>query len=166
MFFFNLMHVVHIIAVILWIGGLAFITTLIFPIIIKTADPIAKVMLFQKIEHRFSRMAKIYNLLTGATGIIMVFYMGWQDAIFSRHGMSLLLMIAIWVFWFVMLVGLEPLVIRKMLDRMMKHSADMDIDAVFSRMNKMHWVLLVVSLIAVASGACFAHSSFFSPGGP
>ncbi|MFQ5428495.1 MAG: hypothetical protein ACE5EZ_05880 [Thermodesulfobacteriota bacterium] len=166
MFFYNLMHVVHLIAVILWIGGLAFITTMIFPIIIKTADPLGKVLLFRKIEHRFARTARVYNIITGASGLIMLLYMGWQDALYTRHGLSLLVMILIWVFWFIMLFGLEPLVIRKMLERMMEKDTDLDIDAVFGRMNKMHWILLVVSLIAVASGACFAHSSLLSLGSP
>ncbi|MFQ5479718.1 MAG: hypothetical protein ACE5DW_00380 [Thermodesulfobacteriota bacterium] len=164
MFFFNLMHITHLVAVILWIGGLAFITTMIFPIIIRTEDALGKVLLFRKIEHRFAKTARIYNLITGATGIIMVLYMGWQDTIFTGHGLSLLLMALIWVFWFVMLFGLEPFVIRRMLERMLEKDTTLDIDAVFRRMNKMHWILLVVSIIAVASGACFAHSSVFAAG--
>ncbi len=162
MFFFNSMHIIHLVAVIFWIGGLTFITTMIFPIIIKTEDPIAKVLLFRKIEHRFAKRARIYNLITGASGLIMVFYMGWQDTIFTGHGLSLLLMALIWVLWFVMLFGLEPLVIKKMLGRMLDKDSNVDIDAVFRRMNKMHWILLVISIIAVASGACFAHSSLFT----
>jgi len=157
--FFAIMHITHLLTVILWIGGLAFITGIVFPIIIKTQDPLAKVLLFQKIEHRFSRLAKIYNLITGATGIIMVLLMGWQSVIFTRQGLPLLIMALIWVFWFVMLFGLEPLVIRKMLERMMKNSDKMDIDAVFSRMNKMHWFLLIISLIAASCGAIFAHGA-------
>ncbi len=153
------MHVTHLIAVILWIGGLAFITTMVFPIIIRTKDPLAKVLLFQKIEHRFAKTARIYNLITGASGIIMVLLMGWQSALFTRAGIPLLVMALIWVLWFIMLFGLEPLVIKKMLERMMKNSEKMDIDAVFARMNRMHWILLVISLIAATGGAIFAHGA-------
>jgi len=156
---FVLMHIIHLIAVILWIGGLAFITTMVFPIIIRTKDPLGKVLLFQKIEHRFAATARIYNLITGASGIIMVLLMGWQSALFTRSSIPLLVMALIWVFWFIMLFGLEPLVIRKMLERMMKNSEDMDIDGVFSRMNRLHWILLVVSLIAATGGAIFAHGA-------
>jgi len=156
---FIVMHIIHLLTVILWIGGLAFITTMVFPIIIRTKDPLGKVLLFQKIEHRFAGTARIYNLITGASGIIMVLLMGWQSALLTRQGLPLLIMALIWVFWFVMLFGLEPLVIKKMLKRMMSNSDKMDIDAVFSRMNKMHWLLLVVSLLAATCGAIFAHGA-------
>jgi putative copper export protein len=157
---FNTMHIIHLLTVILWIGGLSFITTMIFPIIIKTEDPLAKVLLFRKVEHRFARTARIYNLVTGASGLIMVLIMGWQKVLFTGAGLPLLIMVLIWVFWFVMLFGLEPLVIRKMLERMMKNSEKMDIDAVFSRMNRMHWFLLVLSFVAATGGAVFAHGFF------
>jgi len=154
---FHTMHILHLLTVILWIGGLGFITTMVFPIILKTEDPLGKVLLFRKIEHRFARTARVYNLITGASGIIMVLLMGWQSILFTKSGLPLLVMALIWVFWFVMLFGLEPLVIRKMLERMLKNNKDMDIDAVFSRMNRMHWILLVVSFIAATAGAVFAH---------
>ena len=157
---FHLMHIVHLLTVILWIGGLGFITTMVFPIILRTPDALAKVLLFRRIEHRFAGTARIYNLVTGASGIVMVLLMGWQSLYTKRQGLPLLVMTLIWVFWFVMLFGLEPLIIRKMLERMMKDTEKMDIDAVFSRMNRMHWLLLVVSLIAATSGAVFAHGLF------
>jgi len=156
---FIIMHIIHLLTVILWIGGLAFITTMVFPIIIATKDPLGKVLLFQKIERRFAGTARIYNLITGASGIIMVLLMGWQSALFTKAGIPLLVMAAIWVFWFVMLFGLEPLVIKKMLERMMKNSEKMDIDGVFARMNRMHWILLAASLIAATGGAIFAHGA-------
>ncbi len=159
---FHAMHIIHLITVILWIGGLSFITTMIFPIIIRTQDPLAKVLLFRKIEHRFARTARVYNLITGASGIIMVLLMGWQSLYLKRAGLPLLIMSLIWVLWFVMLFGLEPLLIRKMLERMMKNSEKMDIDAVFSRMNRMHWFLMILSFVAVTGGAVFAHGFFSS----
>jgi hypothetical protein len=60
-----------------------------------------------------------------------------------------------------MLWGLEPIVIRKMLDRMAKEGSKMDIDSIFKRLNKMHWLMVAVSLIAAAAGAIAAHGSPF-----
>jgi hypothetical protein len=57
----------------------------------------------------------------------------------------------------IMLFGLEPLVIKKMLESMAKSGEKMEIDTVFKRMNVMHWVLLFVSMVAAASGIMFAH---------
>ncbi len=154
---FSIMHIVHILSVILWIGGLGFVTTMVFPVIFITPEALQKVILFQRIEHRFARLAKIYNLLVGISGFAMLFLTGWQKILFTKAGISLTFMVMVWVFWAVMLFGLEPLVIKRMLDRMMKKEEQMDIDGIFRRMNRLHWVLLVLSLSAASAGAIFIH---------
>ncbi|MFQ5441279.1 MAG: hypothetical protein ACE5EB_00970 [Thermodesulfobacteriota bacterium] len=159
--FFSLMHIVHVIAVVLWIGGLAFITFLLLPMIIRMKDPLQKVLLFQRIEHRFAPLARVYNIITGISGVIMVLTMGWQRIIFTRAGLPLLVMSAVWVMWFVMLFGLEPLIVRRMLDNMARGGTNMDIEGVFNRMNRMHWVLVIVSIVAIISGSVFAHGPLF-----
>lgn len=157
---FSLMHVIHLLAVILWIGGLGFITILVLPLIIKMPDPLQKVLFFQRIEHRFAPMARIYNAITGITGFIMMFMAGAQDLLFTRQGFPLLFMTGVWVFWAIMLFGLEPIIIRRMLDNMIKGGGKMEIETVFSRMNRLHVALLALSLTAVAAGAAFAHWLF------
>jgi uncharacterized membrane protein len=155
--FFSIMHIIHVLSVILWIGGLAFVTIIIFPVIFKTPEALQKVILFQSIERRFARLARIYNLVVGITGFTMLLLMGWQNALFTKPGIPLTFMVLVWVFWAVMLFGLEPLVIKKMLDNMMKKGEKMDIDGIFRKMNKLHWVLLVLSLAAASAGAIFIH---------
>lgn len=156
---FLAMHVVHILAVILWIGGLAFVTGIVLPMAIKTPDHLQKVLTFQRVEHRFAPLAKYYNIITGISGFAMVWMNGWQGLYFTstRAGVALTFMTGVWVFWFVMLVGLEPIVIRKMLERMAREGATMDIDGIFRKVKKLHWVMVAVSLAAVAAGAVLAH---------
>lgn len=159
--FFSLMHIIHVITVILWIGGLGFITIIVFPIMLSTKDALAKVLMFQRIEHRFAPLARAYNLITGATGVLMVISMNWQRILFTRAGAPLLIMALIWVMWFVMLFGLEPIIVRRMLDRMSRGGEKMEIETIFARMNRMHWILFIISLVAVTSGAVFAHGPLF-----
>ncbi len=151
------MHIIHLITVIIWIGGLSFITIIVIPMLIKWDDPLQKVLTFQRIEHKFAPVARIYNIITGATGFVMVYLTGWHKIYFTSKGLPLLIMTLIWLVWFVMLFGLEPLIVKKMLDRMAKSGVKMEIEAVFSRMNKMHWVLLTLSLFASLAGIMFAH---------
>ena len=40
---FHLMHIVHLVTVVLWIGGLAFVTAFILPMVIKMPDALSKV---------------------------------------------------------------------------------------------------------------------------
>ena len=151
------MHIIHLLPVIIWIGGLSFITIIVIPMLISWDDPLQKVLTFQRIEHRFAPVARIYNIITGVTGFVMVYLTGWYKLYHTAKGLPLLIMTIIWLVWFVMLFGLEPLIVKKMLDRMVKSGVKMEIEAVFSRMNKMHWVLLLLSLVASTAGIIFAH---------
>ena len=155
---YPVMHVLHLLLAIIWIGGLAFITILILPMIVKMAHPLEKVLLFQRIEHRFAPMARVYSALVGVTGFIMFFSLGLQDVLFTKAGHPLLFMIVVWIFWIIMLFGLEPLIVKKMLDRLASEKGEgMEIEDVFNRMNVLHWVLLALSLAAAAAGVIFAH---------
>lgn len=154
---FTVMLIIHVLAVILWIGGLAFVTILIFPSLYKMQEALQKVLFFQRIEHRFAPLARIYSATVGITGIVMLVHTGWYKLLFTREGLFLTIMFLIWVMWIVMLFGLEPLVIKRMLARMAKSGEKMEIDSVFKRMNVMQWVLLFVSMVAAACGIMFAH---------
>ncbi|MCC7203013.1 MAG: hypothetical protein IT393_10180 [Nitrospirae bacterium] len=157
---FTLIHIIHLLTVIIWIGGLSFITIIVIPMLIKWDAPLQKALTFQSIEHKFAPIARVYNLITGATGFIMVYLTGWHKLYFTAKGLPLLIMTVIWLIWFVMLFGLEPLIVKKMLDNMAKNGVKMEIEAVFARMNLMHWVLLTASLVASIAGIVFAHSYF------
>ncbi len=151
------MHIIHLLTVIVWIGGLAFVTIIIFPVIFKTPDPLQKVLTFQRIEHRFARLARYFVVITGISGFIMLFTAGWQSALFTRAGIPLTFMTLVWFFWMIMLFGVEPLVIKKMLERLAKEGTELTIDSVFKRVNRMHWVLLFISFLASIGGALTAH---------
>lgn len=154
---FVIMHIIHLLTVILWIGGLAFVTMIVLPMAIKTPDALQKVLLFQRVEHRFARIARFYNLATGVTGFAMIFMTGWYQTLFTRGGIPLTVMTLVWVFWFVMLFGLEPIIIRRMLDNMAKGGAKLEIDAIFIRLNRLHYFMVAISLVASAAGALLAH---------
>ncbi|MCC6544173.1 MAG: hypothetical protein IT392_06670 [Nitrospirae bacterium] len=154
------MHIIHLLTVIIWIGGLSFITIIIIPMLIKWDDPLQKVLTFQRIEHRFAPVARVYNVITGLTGFVMVYLTGWHKLYLTAKGLPLLIMTLIWLIWFIMLFGLEPLIVKKMLDRMVKSGVKIEIEAVFSRMNAMHWILLTLSLAASVAGIVFAHSYY------
>lgn len=155
---FLILHIIHLIAVIVWIGGLAFVTVIIFPVIFKTPDPLQKVLTFQRIEHRFAKLARWFVAIVGVSGIAMLAVTGWYTLLFTKPGLPLTFMSLVWVFWMIMLFGVEPLVIKKMLERMAKEPEEMTIDSVFKRVNRMHWALLFVSLLASIAGVLTAHS--------
>jgi len=154
-----ILYIIHVLFVVLWIGGLSFVTILIFPLIYKIEKPLEKVLFFQRIEHRFAKLAKLFSALVILSGFAILFISGLYTILFtsSLKGIFITFMMIIGIFWIIILFGLEKLVIKKLLEKMSKSPDTMNIDSIFRRMNIMHWVLLTISLLAVIAGVLSAN---------
>ncbi|MCK4847217.1 MAG: hypothetical protein KAS88_06035, partial [Deltaproteobacteria bacterium] len=122
-------HTVHLLTVILWIGGLGFITILMLPMIIRMEDPLGKVLLFNRIEQKFAPLARVYNVIVGVSGFTLLYMTGaYRDIFtFTIESLPLLFMAVVWVFWAVMLFVLEPIVVRKMIEKMQRSGEAVEI---------------------------------------
>lgn len=148
---FTIARVIHVAAVLLWIGGVAFVTTVIMPTIRNASAPAARLADFHKIENRFSLQAKLWVLLAGASG----FWMTWRAGLWSRfsdpHYWWMVAMVGVWSLFALMLFVLEPL----FLHRRMAHSPSPETD--FARMETVHRVLLAASLITTIGAVGGSH---------
>src|SRR5579884_4173316 len=68
---------IHVLAVVIWIGGVSMVTTIVLPAALRSADPPA---FAEAVERRFAWQARIATLLVGATG----FYMADRFALWDR----------------------------------------------------------------------------------
>ena len=48
----------HVLAIVLWIGGVALVTTVLLPTLRRLPDPAQRIALFEAIEHRFGVQAR------------------------------------------------------------------------------------------------------------
>ena len=150
---FTLARVIHVIAVILWIGGVAMVTTVIIPAVKKLKSKNDQIKTFEQIEGRFALQAKITTLLTGISGFYMLYVLdGWERYLDFNywwiHAMTL-----VWVLFTLVLYVLEPLVLHKLF----KQYAEKNPETTFAFMHKVHWVLLVLSLITTAGAVAGSH---------
>ena len=77
--YFTLARVIHVLAVILWIGGVAMVTTVIIPAVKIMKAKEEQIETFEKIEGRFALQAKITTLITGLSGFYMLYAIdGWE----------------------------------------------------------------------------------------
>jgi len=67
-----LARVIHLLGVVLWIGGVAMITTILLPTIAKMPSAAEKIEFFEHIENRFATQARLTTLITGLSGFYMV----------------------------------------------------------------------------------------------
>lgn len=152
-----LARVLHLLGVLLWIGGVAMVTTVILPAVRRFKAPAERIAFFERIEHRFAWQARFTTLLTGLTGFYLLYRLdAWPLFALPRfwwfHAMVL-----VWVIFTLMLFVLEPLVLR----RLFLAQASRHPDRVFRVIQVMHWVLLALSLITFAGAVAGSHGWFW-----
>lgn len=63
----------HVLGVIVWIGGVSMVTTVILPAVRRLSAPEERIAIFERIEHRFSLQARIATVITGLTGAVLYY---------------------------------------------------------------------------------------------
>ena len=150
---FALARVIHVLAVVLWIGGVAMVTTVLLPAIRKMGSDADQATIFERIESRFAWQARIATLLTGVSGFYMLDYIdAWnrysEPKFWWIHAMTL-----VWaIFMFVLFVA-EPL----FLHRLFKKHAQRDPAKTLAFVHRLHVVLLVLSLVTTAGAVAGSH---------
>ncbi len=66
--FLTILLFIHVICIIIWIGGVTFVTTVVFPMMYRTEGSLERALLFQGVEHQFSAMVKWILGIVGVTG--------------------------------------------------------------------------------------------------
>ncbi len=114
---FGIARAVHLIMVVLWIGGVAMVTTVLLPGIRRSHPPPERFGAFQAIEARFARQSRWTTALAGFTG----FYMLWRIDAWARFTTAefwwMHAMVLTWLVFILMLFILEPLVLHRWLER-------------------------------------------------
>ncbi len=148
-----LARAVHVVAVVHWIGGVAFVTTIILPAV---ADPARRLAWFQEVEARFSRQVKLSVPLAGASGIYMVERMDLWSRFLEPANWWLAAMALLWLLFMTILFLVEPLVARgRHRDRFMASP-----DRTLAIVRRVHWLLLTASVVVAASAVLGSHGFF------
>ena len=154
---FILARALHVIGVVFWIGGVAFVTTVLIPSLRKIEDGHERLELFEKLEHKFALQAKIATLVTGVSGLYMLDAMNAWSRYLHLQFWWMHLMTFIWVVFTVVLFVLEPL----FLHQWFREQATKDSEAAFAWLHRMHKVLLTLSVLAVLGAVAGSHGFTF-----
>ncbi len=146
-------RVVHVLGVVLWIGGVAMVTTVLLPATKRIKTPAERVMFFETVERGFAPQARITTLVTGASGLYLVYKFDlWQRfAQFEFWWMHA--MVLVWALFTLVLFVLEPLFLHRWFsERLRRHP-----ESTFTLVARLHWVLLGMSLVTVAGAVAGSH---------
>lgn len=147
-----LLTALHATTVVLWIGGVAFVTIIVFPMLLRMEDSLEKVMFFQGVESRFARHARIYAWLTGLTGGGLLYATGRHADLFSARGIGITVMLIVWLVYIVVLT-FE----RRLFAILFKPDQSENTARIFARLSSFHWIVLGLSLLAVVIGVWEGH---------
>jgi len=143
----------HVVGVVLWIGGVGFVTTVLLPAIRRMKSRQERVAFFERIEGRFAWQARATTLLVGASG----FYITTTWDLWSRfQSISywwMHAMVVVWTVFTVMLFIAEPLFLHRWFLRSAKEKPE----STFCLIERLHWVLLAISLITVLAAVTGSH---------
>lgn len=150
---FVLARVLHVLGVVLWIGGVALVTLVLLPAARSRGDAAEGMAWFEVIEARFARQARWATLITGLTGFYMLSVLdAWGRYLDPRfwwvHAMT-----AIWALFTVALFVLEPLWLHRALRRWSERNPA----GALRFLQGAHAVLLLLSLLTVAGAVAGSH---------
>ena len=146
----------HVLGVVVWIGGVAMVTTVLLPTVarLQRADAVA---LFERFESGFARQSRWTTALVGATGFYLVHALDLWHRFAEPRYWWMSAMVAIWAAFTLLLFVLEPIILR----RWFASRARLDFRGTLRLVLALHWVLLVLSLLTIAGAVAGSHGVFF-----
>lgn len=115
--YFVLARIFHVLAVVLWIGGVGFVTTVLIPSISKTEEPAVRLKIFEAIETKFGFQVKLTTLIAGISGVYMLEVTDGWSRYLNYEFWWLHLMTFVWAVFTLVLFILEPLFLQKMVSQ-------------------------------------------------
>jgi uncharacterized membrane protein len=150
-------RVLHIVALIHWIGGVALVTTVILPAVAHFSEVSRRVAVFEEFEGHFSFQAKFSVTLAGLSGFYMTYRLDAWDRFADPQFWWMPAMVLVWAIFSVVLFIAEPQFLHAWFHR----RAERDPDGTFALVRRAHWVLLTLSFVTIVGAAFGAHGVLF-----
>ncbi len=148
-----LARALHILGVIIWIGGVSMVTTVALPAIRRGALGADRLAAFQALERRFAWQARIAVLVVGLSGFYLIERFDMWSRFASAHFWWMHAMLFVWSLFFLLLFVAEPLIAHRYFDDW----AGRDPDRAFTVMHRAHMLLLTLSLLTVFGAMAGSH---------
>ncbi len=145
-----LARAIHYLSVVIWIGGVYFVTFILLPVLKRADDAVGR---FEAVEIQFTKHAKIVVTLAGLSGFYMLYRLhGWEwyglIDYWWVHAMTILWLI----FTFVLFVA-EPLFLHSWFIRKAQASPEQAL----ALATRFHQVMTLLSLFVIAAAIFGVH---------
>lgn len=142
----------HVLGVIHWIGGVAFVTLVVLPLSLARSSGEDGLSLFKTVERRFSAQVRFSIPLVGATGIWMVYRLDLWARFADPHFWWMGAMLGVWLVFAILVFVLEPLLHPRFEEEARRAPA-----SALQRMRLMHLILLSLAALTAFGAVAGAH---------
>lgn len=146
----------HVLGVIHWIGGVAFITLVVLPIAASRSTAEEALALFKTVERRFSAQVRFSIPLVGATGLWMTYRLDLWSRFVDPHFWWMGAMLGLWLIFMLMVFVLEPL-----LHERFEQKARGKPHSTLRSMSLLHMILLVLAALTAFGAVAGAQGLVF-----
>ena len=103
----------HVLAVVIWIGGVAMVTMVVLPAVRRGDIGPNRLQVFEAIERRFVWHARLATVIVGLTGFYMTQRLGLVGPVRLGEFWWMHAMVCLWLLFTVVLFVAEPLVLHR-----------------------------------------------------
>src|SRR5688572_13522862 len=102
-------RVLHVLGVVLWIGGVGMVTTVLLPVTKRLKTAAERIMFFETVERGFALQARVSTLVTGLSGLYLVHKLDLWQRFAHVEFWWMHAMVLVWALFTLVLFVLEPL---------------------------------------------------------
>lgn len=146
----------HVVAVVVWIGGVSLVTTALLPMMGRL-EPTQRPAFFAEIERRFRPQARLCLLVAGLSGLYMTAKLDLWDRFGSLSFWWMHAMVLTWCIFAAALFVVEPLVLR----RRMTARTEQQSSKALRLATGLHWGLLLLSILTILGAVAGSHGFSF-----
>jgi uncharacterized membrane protein len=146
-----IVRVLHVLGVVIWIGGVGMVTAVVLPAKYSSAEERARV--FEAVESRFAWIARAMTLLVGFSGLYMLWKLRLWDRFSDPSYWWMHAMVCVWAIFTFLLFVAEPLFLHRRFAQRARSAPE----KTFRLAQRVHWILLLASLITIAGAVAGAH---------
>jgi uncharacterized membrane protein len=149
----SIARAVHTLSIVVWIGGVGFVTAVLIPIIRRTSPEKEQLSIFNTIENRFALIARFAVALAGVSGVYMIYILNAWDRFNDIRYFWMHAMLLLWLMFAFALFVIEPFFFKNH-GRIIKERHGI---TNLRKTEIVHWIIFIMSLATILFSVLGAH---------
>jgi len=147
---------IHVLSIVIWIGGVTFVTIVLIPVLRRASFKHDQLSIFNAIENQFSSIARAMVILAGLSGIYMTYRLEAWGRFLELRNFWMSAMVFVWTLFLLALFIIEPFFLKDH-GRLVKNGNSID---GLKKTQVVHLTILILSLITISISVMGAHGFF------